>query len=365
MRELGIPTYITRSEDETLERDERVNRILSAFGNDPNVIVLSNHINAGGGEGAEVVYALRNSDALASSVLNSIGNAGQKVRKYYQRRLPSDPSKDYYFIQRLTGNTQPLLIEYGFIDNPNDLNKLKNDLLKYGEAVVKAVAEYSNVPYIAPGGISSNVYTVSKGDTLYSIAERFNTTVSELKSINNLSSNLLNIGQKLVIPGNNTDDNNFESGYYIVEKGDSLYSISKKTGVSIDKIIEANNLTSTVLQIGDRLVIPGSNTISPDVPNDKYIVQKGDSLYSISKMFGVTVDELKRLNNLSSNLLSIGQELIIRNNDFSPNNTYVVQRGDSLYSISRKFNVPISEIKKLNNLSSDLLSIGQVLLIPA
>lgn len=50
LQELGIPTYITRSTDETLDRDERVNRILSAFGNNSDVIVLSNHINAGGGE---------------------------------------------------------------------------------------------------------------------------------------------------------------------------------------------------------------------------------------------------------------------------------------------------------------------------
>ena len=63
---------------------------------------------SGGGEGAEVIYALRNTDALAKSVLTSIGNAGQPTRKYYQRRLPSDPSKDYYFIHRETGKITPL-----------------------------------------------------------------------------------------------------------------------------------------------------------------------------------------------------------------------------------------------------------------
>ena len=103
LKELGIPTYLTRSTDETLDRDERVDRILSAFGDDPNVIVLSNHINSGGGEGAEVIYALRNSDTLAKTILEEIGAEGQIMRKYYQRRLPSDPSKDYYFIHRLTG----------------------------------------------------------------------------------------------------------------------------------------------------------------------------------------------------------------------------------------------------------------------
>ena len=98
--ELGIPVKLTRDTDETLSKTERVSRILNAFGNRDDVIVISNHINAGGGDGAEVVYALRNSDTLAKSVLNNIAKTGQNIRSYYQRRLPSDPTKDYYFIHR-------------------------------------------------------------------------------------------------------------------------------------------------------------------------------------------------------------------------------------------------------------------------
>lgn len=74
-----MPVYITRDTDETLDRNERVNRILNAFGNSSDVIVLSNHINAGGGEGAEVVYALRNDDTLAKSILEELEKAGQRV----------------------------------------------------------------------------------------------------------------------------------------------------------------------------------------------------------------------------------------------------------------------------------------------
>lgn len=160
LKQLGVPVYITRDTDETLDRNERVNRILNAFGNSSDVIVLSNHINAGGGEGAEVVYALRNDDTLAKSILEELEKAGQKGRKYYQRRLPENPSKDYYFIQRLTGDTESLLIEYGFIDNKNDLYKLQNNLLDYGEAVVKAVANYIGVPYVPVNGDSQNIYVV-------------------------------------------------------------------------------------------------------------------------------------------------------------------------------------------------------------
>ncbi len=104
-KELGIPVKITRDNDITLSPSERVEKILDAYGNNPNVIVISNHINAGGGEGAEVIYALRNSNVLANLVLDELGKTGQLVRETYQRRLPSNPSKDYYFIHRETGKT--------------------------------------------------------------------------------------------------------------------------------------------------------------------------------------------------------------------------------------------------------------------
>ena len=95
-----IPVTLIRSTDETISPTDRVNRILAAYGNNPNVIVISNHINAAGSgyqgaEGAEVIYALRNTNRLADNILNSLNNAGQVVRKSYQRRLPSDTSKDY------------------------------------------------------------------------------------------------------------------------------------------------------------------------------------------------------------------------------------------------------------------------------
>ena len=71
-KKLGIPVSITREDDVTLSPSDRVKKILSYYGNNPNVIVISNHINAGGGEGAEVIYALRDKSALADTVLNEI-----------------------------------------------------------------------------------------------------------------------------------------------------------------------------------------------------------------------------------------------------------------------------------------------------
>ena len=166
-KELGVPVAITRDSDVTLSPTERVNSILSKFGNNSDVIVISNHINSGGGQGAEVIYALRNPDTLAKNILNNIGSAGQTTRKYYQRRLPSDPSKDYYFIHRNTGKTEPLIIEYGFIDSLKDVNFLNNNYRDLVEAVIRAVTNYIGVPYTPPGGTISNTYTVQRGDTFF------------------------------------------------------------------------------------------------------------------------------------------------------------------------------------------------------
>ena len=357
-KQLGVPVAITRDSDVTLSPTERVNSILSKFGDNNDVIVLSNHINSGGGQGAEVIYALRNSDTLAKNILNNIGRTGQTTRKYYQRRLPSNPSKDYYFIHRNTGKTEPLIIEYGFIDNQKDVNFLNNNYQDLVEAVVQAVSNYIGVPYTPPGNTISNTYTVQRGDTLYSIANRLGTTVDELKRINNIEGNTLSIGQILRIPMETIT--NEEEDIYVVKPGDTLYQIALDNNTTAQDLKSLNNLTNNTLMIGQLLKLP-SNLL----PEDTYIVQKGDSLYSIASKYNTTVDALKEANNLKSNILSVGQVLRLPTVEESQStDTYTVQKGDSLYSIARDFNTTVDELKSLNNLESNLLSIGQILKIP-
>jgi len=358
-KELGIPVAITRNSDVTLSPTDRTNNILSKFGNSSDVIVISNHVNAGGGEGAEVIYALRNNDTLAKNVLNNIGATGQTTRKYYQRRLPSDTSKDYYFIHRNTGRTEPIIVEYGFIDNADDVNFLNNNYQALAEAVISAVANYAGVPYTSPEGITTNTYTVQRGDTLYSIAAKLGTTVQELTSLNNLTSSNLSIGQVLRIPTKEIQED--EENIYIVKPGDSLYAIARDNNTTVDEIKSLNNLTSNTLSIGQLLKLP-----SALIPEDTYTVQRGDSLYSIAGKLGTTVDALKKANNLTSNILSIGQVLKVPTpEDEQTGITYTVKSGDSLYSIAREFNTTVDAIKNANNLTSNLLSIGQILSIPS
>lgn len=349
-KEHGIPVYITRTTDETISPTERVNRILNAFGNDKNVIVVSNHINAGGGDGAEVIYALRNKSTLANKILNSLAKSGQNIREAYQRRLPSNTSKDYYFIHRNTGNTEPVLVEYGFLDSKgDDVEQLKNNAEKYANAVVDAILDY--IGY----GTGTN-YTVQKGDSLWNIANKFNVSVESLKTANNLASNLLNIGQTLKIP---TEEKPVTGDYtvYTISKGDSLYSIAKKYNTTVDALVKYNNLSSTNLKVGEQLLIPISES-----KLNTYTVKSGDSLYSIAKKYGITVDELKKANGLTSNNLSLNQKLVIP--ETKGEIGYVVKVGDSLYSIAQKYNITVDELKKANGLTTNTLTIGQELTIP-
>ncbi len=356
---LGVPVKMTRTSDVDLEPNDRPGVVLDKFGNGKDVVVISNHINAGGGEGAEVIYALRNSDKLASSILNELEKSGQVVRKYYQRRLPSDSSKDYYYIIRNTPNNETLIVEYGFLDNDADAKRLKSNYKKYAEAVVRAVTLYGGYKYVPVSG--SNYYVVKKGDSLWSIARANGLTVDELKSLNNLSSNVLHVGDTLLISSADSTGDNGNDNYYVVKSGDTLWSIARKYNLSVNELKALNNLSSNALSVGQRLIVGKESS------ND-YVVSAGDTLWAIARKFNVSIDDIKALNNLSSNNLSIGMTLKIplySNKQNEETNVYVVKSGDSLWSIARMFNSTIDEIKSLNGLKSNVLRIGQRLVVPS
>lgn len=356
---LGVPVKMTRTSDVDLEPNDRPGVVLDKFGNGKDVVVISNHINAGGGEGAEVIYALRNSDKLASSILNELEKSGQVVRKYYQRRLPSDSSKDYYYIIRNTPNNETLIVEYGFLDNEADAKRLKSNYKKYAEAVVRAVTLYGGYKYVPVSG--SNYYVVKKGDSLWSIARANGLTVDELKSLNNLSSNVLHVGDTLLISSADSTGDDGNDNYYVVKSGDTLWSIARKYNLSVNELKTLNNLSSNALSVGQRLIVGKESS------ND-YVVSAGDTLWAIARKFNVSVDDIKALNNLSSNNLSIGMILKIplySNKQNEETNVYVVKSGDSLWSIARMFNSTVDEIKSLNGLKSNVLRIGQRLVVPS
>lgn len=301
---------------------------------------------------------------MSRRIADEFIKSGQNVRKYYQRRLTSDPSKDYYYMLRNTPNNETIIVEYGFADSTgDDVSQLKNNWQDLTEAVVKALTGYVGVPYTPPSGgtgsvtpMPGNTYVVKKGDSLYAIAREYGISVDELKRANNLSSNNLSIGMVLTIPKESIPSENI----YIVKPGDSLYKIANMYGMSVNELKSLNNLSSNLLSIGQQLkVSEGAN-----IPANTYVVKSGDSLYSIAKKFNTSVDELKRLNNKTSNLLSIGEKLIIPNVSDMNYETYIVVPGDTLYGIARKYNTTVNAIREANNLNNTMLSIGMTLKIP-
>lgn len=356
LNKLGIENFLVRDSDATLTDDERINIIKNKYGTGNNIIVISNRLNSGNGTGLEIMYPLRNNSKLASSLATSLENSGANVTKFYQFRNSDNPAVDEDYLIRNTPNNQTIVIDYGYPSNNSDASLL-NNYENLGEAVVKAIADYTGTTYYPVSG--TNYYIVKKGDSLWSIASKNNTTVDVLKKLNNLSSNTLSIGQYLKLPQQNEEEAS-PNNVYVVQKGDSLWSIANKFNITVDNLKSYNSLSSNLLSIGQVLQIP-----SEDIPTNQiiYTVKKGDSLWAIANKYDTTVDMIKSTNNLTSNNLSIDQKLIIP----STTNyiTYIVKAGDNLYSIARNYNTTVDSIKKLNNLSSNTLSIGQKLIITA
>lgn len=337
---IGIKNILVRTSDKDMSFNDRINYINTILNNSPNSIIVSNGL---GSDDIEIIYGLKNKDTLASRLANNFYENNFVVSKYYQRRDPNNTNIDYEPLIRDIRN-ESIIIRLGDISSDNNIiNNRINDLVSVIADTLKS--------YL---GLSNDTYIVKKGDNLYSIARMFNTTVADIKKLNNLTSNNLSIGQKILvksIPSTIVDTDK----YYIVKKGDNLYSIANKYNITVLELKNLNSLKSNILTVGQKLIIP---TITD---SNTYKVVNGDTLYSIARRYNISVDELKKLNNLTSNNLSIGQSLKIPKDNIVE---YRVKKGDTLYSIAAKYNTTIKDIMNLNNLKNTNLSLNQLLIIP-
>ncbi len=171
-----------------------------------------------------------------------------------------------------------------------------------------------------------------------------------------------------------------ECKYYKVKKGDSLWSIAKKHGLSVKQVKRANPSVGKFLKPGQRLCIPVAKKSSTAKAKTKkksytlttYRVKKGDTLISIAKRFGISYKELKRINGLKSSSIRVGQKLKVpkryikkeKPKKLKKFKVYRVKRGDSLQKIAKKFGVKVRDIKRANGLKGNLIRVGQRLKIP-
>ncbi len=203
---------------------------------------------------------------------------------------------------------------------------------------------------------NENRYIVKSGDTLSGIAKRFNSTVDRLKSLNRLTTDRIFVGQSLQIPSPTTT-----AIHYTVRSGDSLSLIAKQNNMTVEQLKNLNHLTSDIIYVGQTLKVSVNDASSP-TQGQTYTVKAGDSLSVIAKNFNISTTQLKSLNNLTSDTIYIGQTLYVSNNILqSIPSSYTVQPGDTLSAISKRYSISVLDIKTLNQLSTDTIFVGQTL----
>lgn len=236
------------------------------------------------------------------------------------------------------------------------------------QPIVKSITGFTILLfYLTASATAQNTtHTVKQGETLYSISQRFDVSVAQLKQWNDLQSNQLAVGRVLVVqkalPENRL--------VHTVGANETLFSISKKYNVNIAELKSWNNLADHSLAVGQKLVIfPSGGTEPTNQPvvvdtetqqNTYYVVKSGDSLYKIARQHGMTVQALKTLNDLSSNTIRVGQHLTVRDSsrppsvtesmELSPQGKFIAYRvsGESLDQLLTKFRMSEDEFRALN-----------------
>ncbi|MTI61442.1 MAG: LysM peptidoglycan-binding domain-containing protein [Firmicutes bacterium] len=218
--------------------------------------------------------------------------------------------------------------------------------------------------------IAAQNYTVKTGDTLWTISQKFGTTIETIINNNNLKNTNIYIGQTLKI--GSTEDNSNDI-YYIVKQGDLLYKIAQRYNVSVNELIRANNISSPYyIYLGQSLIIPGKQEKPAENNTDYnysyYTIKQGDILWNIAQKYNTTVQRLVELNNIKDAYdLYIGRRLIVPavnttpeqedsnnpNNSKNLNNHYRVKNNETLTEIANFFRIPEEGIRSINNMKED------------
>lgn len=375
------------------------------------------------GIAAALLIALNATKVKANAVIDSIGVENNNGKKLIVHQTVA---KDTYYSIGRRYNVSPKDI-MAFNDN------------KYLQVGV-VIKVPTNIPFTTTGNSSpktssntppstsiSNIseHIVKPKDNLNMLAEKYGTTINELKALNNLSGSALSIGQVLKIPVKNgetivatpppavaekqnpaattsTDSGNQTMIEHAVQPKEFLGKIAEKYGTTVEEIKKANNLSGNNLRIGQKLKIPATKNIDDDkivnqgnsesvnnavTVNDApgtHTVKKGESIFNIAKQYGITAYQIRKTNNLDNNELSTGQVLKISSDikteipastkekvaetnkatQADDNFIYNVGNGETIFNIAKKFNLTAYQIRVANKLNDNTVTTGQKLIIP-
>ena len=225
-------------------------------------------------------------------------------------------------------------------------------------------------------------YTVKRGDSLSSIAERFGETVAQLREWNGIEADNINAGVRIAVDASasrRVSKPEVKTSTYTVKKGDGLGAIAERHGMTLQEIRELNGLKDNNIQAGQKLKVTGKaseeRSEKPEAKSSTYTVKKGDSLGAIAERFGVTVDQLRDWNGIKGNNIQAGQKLTIGGKSKSSSKagssksakakTHKVRSGESLGVIAEKYGTTASAIRRANGIKGDNIRVGQTLKIPA
>ncbi len=324
----------------------------------------------------------------------------EKAPKVYTET--SKPSYVYHTINR--GESLGLIAtQYGVsIAALKEWNNLNNNKIVAGKKL-KIYTDESYAP-VSTNVVSKNTkgnvnyYKVKKGDSLSGIASKYHLSVAELKKWNGLTSNNINAGQTLKLYANESSTTVVENKtstksnvtYHKIKAGETIGGIAEMYKVSASSIREWNSISGNKIIAGTTLKIysdSSPNLVSNDVSQKNELtsesinhqIQSGETIIAISELYGVSVEDIKRWNNLSSSKIVAGKTLIIYSNGNGNNHkvtnttvskntvntsTHKVKKGETLGGIAENYKVSIASIQQLNNISGNKIIVGQELKIP-
>ena len=249
-------------------------------------------------------------------------------------------------------------------ERPYDLNQPQRGVYATGwfELLVTRGDTPSNNSSTNTTENNANTYTVKSGATLSEIAKKFNTTVAKLQSLNNIKdANKITVGQALKLPTSSTNTNQSTNtgatgNTYTVKSGDTLSEIAKKFNTTVANLQTLNNIKDpNKISVGQVLKLSANST------SNTYTVKSRDTLFEIAKKFNTSVAKLQALNNIKDpNKISVGQVLKLPTSPTS--STYTIKSGDTLSEIAKKFNTTVAKLQALNKIKdANKIFVGQVL----